>query len=473
MPATFVAPTNPAATRIDVPFEGTRLVCAPGATNPANLARPVIEPFAARGQPRSRRQMIIGALSTRGDEASGTPVHPDTGNTVSSQLEAVQRAQAQQAAVMQLLESRISDMLNERRRGSEICTALSDRNGNQIQPTAIPPTSAAASRAPTRGVSNGQLRKGSWTWDPQVQGDLEQSFEVLRSICRRKCTLGSSRRSRNGRRDRATSPASSMASPATSTREASPANSQELARRRKQKPSRTSPEGTPEVRRRSPICSPSAARRSDKSQSKASDDDNGNKRRVSSLSASGLLAKWTHAKTRPRQRRSSSDLVAMLRSLLSKHDAPRGKTVVLNKRFSKPSRMLRSSWLFRQRVAGRLTRRDLLRHPCGAVCSLPFCKHLPTLPPDSNVGHVLDVLTALAIVYVATFTPLQVAFYSIFDALPWHLANLATELLFPLCIAIKFRRGFNYDGIRVSDTHFIALHYLRGDFAADVVASFP
>ena len=75
--------------------------------------------------------------------------------------------------------------------------------------------------------------------------------------------------------------------------------------------------------------------------------------------------------------------------------------------------------------------------------------------------------------FIATFTPPQVAFYSHYDSLPWHLTNLAIEILFLVDIAGRFRRGFKHDGVRVTDAHFIGLHYLRGNFIGDVVASFP
>ena len=113
------------------------------------------------------------------------------------------------------------------------------------------------------------------------------------------------------------------------------------------------------------------------------------------------------------------------------------------------------------------------QQPCGLLCGWPICKRLGIMPPDSMTGLVIDMTVALAVAYTATFTPMQVAFYENFDSMPWHVINVVAEILFMLSIAFRFRRGFNYDGVRVFDPHFIALHYLRGEFVTDFIAAFP
>ena len=287
---------------------------------------------------------------------------------IQSQLEALQRIQAQQAATLQHVEARIAESFSIKSSAEE-----------------------------------------DWAWNPQLQTDLEQRFERIRSVRHRKRAL-----------------VKAMSS--ASTTEA--AASRQTATMR---------------------------------ESQASDADASPRQRLTS-SAGRLVATWARAK-------------AFGQSTAGRHEAKNAIRETTNGAQRNPLRLpvrtLRSSWLYRQRTAGRLSRRDMRRQPCGILCGPTACKWLPILPPDSFVCRGIDVITTLAVVYIATFTPLQVAFYRIFDTLPWHLTNLATEGLFVLNILLRFRRGFNHDGVYVSDPHFIALHYFRGHFTADAIASFP
>ena len=101
---------------------------------------------------------------------------------------------------------------------------------------------------------------------------------------------------------------------------------------------------------------------------------------------------------------------------------------------------MRSSWLFRQRAAGRLSKKEQQVHPVAAVCTSPLLTFFPILAPDSLAILVCDLLNGLAVAYIATFTPLQAAFYSIFDTVPWHVANLICESLFIISVLLRFRR---------------------------------
>ena len=137
------------------------------------------------------------------------------------------------------------------------------------------------------------------------------------------------------------------------------------------------------------------------------------------------------------------------------------------------SKSMRSSWLFRQRAAGRLSRKEEQEHPITFLCTSLFCRRLAVLAPDAPPVLICDMLNTACAAFIATLTPLQSAFPSHFDASPWHIANLVCEWVFILSVLLRFRRGFNYDGVYVEDPTFIAMHYLRGNFASDVIASFP
>ena len=137
------------------------------------------------------------------------------------------------------------------------------------------------------------------------------------------------------------------------------------------------------------------------------------------------------------------------------------------------SKTMRSSWFFRQRAAGRLSRHEERRQPVALLCTSPFGRWLPVLAPDSLLILTCDLVNAIAMSFVAVFTPLQAAFYAEFDSIPWHAANTVCECVFILSVVLHFRRGFNHDGVYVEDPTFIAMHYLRGNFATDFIASFP
>lgn len=139
--------------------------------------------------------------------------------------------------------------------------------------------------------------------------------------------------------------------------------------------------------------------------------------------------------------------------------------------------MLRSSWLYRQRAAGRLKAHEQRAAPCSVTCST-FCASyllhcLPIVPPSATVSVAWDTVLRFALMHVAVFTPLQAAFYVTFDSTSWHAANLVSEVLFLLSLIVRFRRGFMHDGVYIQDPVFIAAHYLRGDFLTDAIAAFP
>lgn len=164
---------------------------------------------------------------------------------------------------------------------------------------------------------------------------------------------------------------------------------------------------------------------------------------------------------------------------------------------------LRASWLFRQRAAGRLGKKDERKQPIALLfTSLPCFAWLPIFPPDAIVAIAWDWLVSVSLAYVSIFTPLQVvrlvspvpqrslalpaangmlflcrwsqvAFYSVFDTVAWHTANVCVEAFFIASVAFRFRCGFNHDGVYVSDPHFIAAHYLQDKFLLDVIACFP
>lgn len=139
--------------------------------------------------------------------------------------------------------------------------------------------------------------------------------------------------------------------------------------------------------------------------------------------------------------------------------------------------VLRSSWHFRQRQAGRLKEQDhrhgLNSTTCSMLCASHLLFWLPVVPPSATVVTLWDGVLRAALLYIAVFSPLQAAFPLAFHSPPWHATNLACELLFLLNPLLCFRRGFMHDGMFISDPIFVAAHYLQGDFVTDVIAAFP
>lgn len=139
--------------------------------------------------------------------------------------------------------------------------------------------------------------------------------------------------------------------------------------------------------------------------------------------------------------------------------------------------VLRSSWLYRQRAAGRLKHQEQLPWRQSTTCSMLCASHvlawIPIFPPSAPFPVLWDSMLQLALVYIAVFTPLQAAFYREFEKVFWHAINLTCELLFLLTPMLRFRRGFTHDGLYIADPLFIAAHYVRGDFLTDAIAAFP
>mmetsp|Transcript_13032 Transcript_13032/g.33411 ORF Transcript_13032/g.33411 Transcript_13032/m.33411 type:complete len:637 (-) Transcript_13032:266-2176(-) len=106
-------------------------------------------------------------------------------------------------------------------------------------------------------------------------------------------------------------------------------------------------------------------------------------------------------------------------------------------------------------------------------CASKLLCWIPVVPPWAAISLVWDGLQHMALIYVATISPLQAAFYRSFDSTAWHVANVVCELLFILSPVLHFRRGFTHDGMYINDPVFVAAHYLYGDFATDLIAAFP
>lgn len=429
------------------------------------------------------------ATEVRNSCESSASSSPTADGSVLSRLDEVQRAQTQQAAVMRSLESCISDMVRASRPSrdyremssislaADATAASADADASvhaATMPARVPiPAPQPHASSPQPHVGRGQHRKESWTWDPQVQGDLEQSFELFRSMRKHKVKTGDS--PLNPRRRFSMMRSKSSSSLARLKKAVSPSASPELLRRH---PStkKTSPDGTPQPGslRAMTIMPGNDLEGVDGPSAQSMGSDHGAE---APLTASGIISRWAHAKKLRFTANiggSSRDVSRTLKALIGqKKSARSSKSVIERLRSSPSSRMLRSSWLFRQRVAGRLSRRDARRQPCGALCSLPLCRIVPHVPPDALLGLIFDKVSTIAVAYIATFTPLQVAFYSRFDAMPWHLTNLIIETLFIVDVGLRFRRGFNHDGVQIKDPHFIALHYFRGEFFTDAIASFP
>ena len=405
---------------------------------------------------------MLGLFPRANEEASASSSSANESthsadSSVLSQLEAMKQAQSEQAASMRLLESCISDMMGASRRsrdGSEHRTAESSisRSMSPIRPAGVSLSPAASFSVSESVAGRKKQHKAklaeSWTWSPEVQGNLEQSFEMIRSIRRRRKSIDIPQRQQHN-----------FAASSMPARSKAPTDH---ARRCSNTPS-------PDAFRESHRCSCRSTLERSSSGSAA-------KERSSSFSASAIVARLAQAKSRNHLKSSlqdsALDFTKAMKRVVNSQKVPRSRSRV-PARLANPSRTLRASWLFRQRVAGRLSKQDVRRQPCGVLCALTVCKRLPIASPDSLVGGIVDSLSALAVVHISTFTPVQVAFYSHFDAMPWHIANLFIELFFMLSIAFNFRRGFKHDGIHVSDPQFIALHYLRGEFFTDAIASFP
>ena len=109
----------------------------------------------------------------------------------------------------------------------------------------------------------------------------------------------------------------------------------------------------------------------------------------------------------------------------------------------------------------------------STLCAHYLLRWLPIMPPTALFSQVWDTMLYVALVFVATFTPLQAAFYRNFDVVGWHYANIVCETVFMLSPLVRMRRGFVHDGIYINDPLFIAAHYMHGTFLIDLVAAFP
>ena len=376
--------------------------------------------------------------------------------------------------MMRSVESCMANVIKASRPPREICTSINasvtsistdldrhapDADGRAFAPSQTPMPSSAGPSS-----SGAQQRKASWAWDQQLQSDLEQTFEQLRTFRRVEPSGDSPEGSRheltNSRTAESAFPAPSHVDP----------ESPEWTRRNL---SKSSPAATPEAERRFRMAR-SASMLADSLESSQIATS------TPSLSASGVIGKWMQAKKSQHigdVTQSTRDFAKAMKTFSAGLTGPRSRKRLIDRLVDGSPKLspavLRSSWLFRQRAAGRLTRREVRQQPCGLLCGFHICMHMGILSPNSLVCTLFDMLNAFAVAYVATFTPLQVAFYEYFDGMPWRVTNVSVEILFMLGILLRFRRGFNYDGVPVFDPQFIALHYMRGEFVADAIASFP
>lgn len=369
---------------------------------------------------------MLSMFSTSSNESSNSEMD----SSVLSQLEAMQRAQQQQANLMRTLESRISEVVDVARFGPK-----TPAHGDGLGSGQFDVVQRGISRRPYGSVAELRrpTRKASWVWDPQVQKDLENNFESLhrKKVTRRFPTTRSLFRTASG-----------------STIDG-------------QRSSRSDGSGS------------QRSARTTEADVTASCESTGTEDTSSTVnSASKLLAKWARVKSA--RQTTFAGLQRSGRALKGLFSSERQPTRGAATKAPKARRVsMRSSWLFRQRAAGRVGRKEEGGHPCAILCRVPCFKVLPVVAPNSLLIIVVDLLNTVAVAYIATLTPLQTAFTQTFDASSWHCVNFFIELLFIFNIALRFRRGFNHDGVYVSDPVFIAMHYFRGDFATDAIAGFP
>ena len=124
------------------------------------------------------------------DESDSSTVQKTTADrAIVEQLEKMQRAQAHQAMLMASLESRISEVLSvscstsgSSSPGEETMLPSCSKSLQQSAPATTPPSAPQLpGEAPKRNI-----RRPSWTWDPQMQGNLERNFQSFRNAGRRK-----------------------------------------------------------------------------------------------------------------------------------------------------------------------------------------------------------------------------------------------------------------------------------------------
>jgi hypothetical protein len=360
--------------------------------------------------------------------------------TLLSQLELMQLAQSEQTNMMRSLEAQLSELLSVSNVGPPTANGTSSTESTSFSTLESNAHARQSHESPdgsshlfgtqqttigscgalvwTPEVNRRQLRKASWAWDPQVQRDLEDSFEML---------LQSKRRIRASSSDA------------------------EMERGQEQQ------------------------------QSVAGDAETFSGSSMSSsilpISASRLVAKWTrlkqHRQATPVKKMQSSS-VNQRRMAEQERRMGRDRTTsrtATNRQTTRAA--LRSSWFFRQRAAGRIHAADEMTKPWWMICRAPCLSFIPIIGPKSPFCLTFDFLVTTSVAFIAVFTPLQVAFESLFDATPWHAVSLAIEIIFVLNVALSFRRGFSHDGVHIKDPLFIAMHYFRGDFATDAIASFP
>ena len=353
---------------------------------------------------------------------------PGLSNKVLARVEEIAKAQVQQEALMRSLDSRtrtlVSSLGNASARSPR---AAADRGASRA---VVPPNNNRSDRAsdvamPLKAATHTRRRRtqrsASWTWDPQVQKDLEKGFEALHV--------------KDGHHT-CPAPRDATASEVKEVRfEALPG---------------TPPQPSDETRG---------------SSSTATDEPSGTTTcdRSPSLSASKRLrVRWAQAKVNNRA----------LRLLLDKRESRRNSSRQPIRSSSTSTKTpLRSSWLYRQRAAGRIGKKE--HGVCSTFCASYALSWLPIVPPHARLAKLWDSLIAVAVLYVAVLTPMQAAFYAAFDGTWWHLANLLSESLFLAHLIYRFRCGFTHDGVYIDDPHFIAAHYLRGQFLSDAISAFP
>ena len=113
--------------------------------------------------------------------------------------------------------------------------------------------------------------------------------------------------------------------------------------------------------------------------------------------------------------------------------------------------------------------------------AISCCGVIPILHPNRWFCSSWTMLMALLVVYCAVTVPLEVAFEgtSLKIALgsggwqTWEICNVLIDVLFMVDLIVSFRTGYILEGRLVKEERDVALHYLRGSFATDLLGSLP